>query len=34
VDTVPFYIGVHLLKSYLRIDPTKEHAADTEAVKP
>ena len=32
VDTIPFYIGVHLLRGYLKIDPTKEHAADDEAV--
>jgi len=24
-DTVPFYIGVHYLKRYLQLDPTKEH---------
>ncbi len=24
VDTVPFYIGVHYLKGYLQIDPTRE----------
>ncbi len=23
VDTIPFYIGVHILRDYLRIDPTK-----------
>jgi uncharacterized integral membrane protein (TIGR00697 family) len=25
IDTVPFYIGVHFLKGYLQLDPTKEH---------
>jgi len=30
VDTVPFYIGVHYLKRYLQIDPTREHLADME----
>jgi uncharacterized integral membrane protein (TIGR00697 family) len=25
VDTVPFYIGVHYLKGYLQLDPTREH---------
>lgn len=24
-DTIPFYLGVHFLKSYLRIDPTRDH---------
>ena len=24
-DTIPFYLGVHFLKTYLRLDPTKEH---------
>ena len=24
-DTIPFYIGVHYLRSYLQIDPLKEH---------
>ena len=24
-DTIPFYIGVHYLKRYLQIDPTREH---------
>jgi hypothetical protein len=24
-DTIPFYIGVHYLKGYLQLDPTKEH---------
>ena len=24
LDTIPFYIGVHFLKGYLRIDPTRE----------
>ena len=32
LDTVPFYIGVHLLKGYLRIDPLREHLADAEEV--
>lgn len=30
VDTVPFYIGVSILRRYLRIDPTREHDADSE----
>ncbi len=30
LDTIPFYIGVHYLSRYLRIDPTREHAADIE----
>ncbi len=25
LDTIPFYVGVHWLKSYLQIDPTREH---------
>ncbi len=25
LDTIPFYVGVHFLKGYLRIDPTREH---------
>ena len=25
LDTIPFYIGVHFLKGYLRIDPTREY---------
>jgi len=25
LDTVPFYIGVHYLKGYLQLDPTREH---------
>ncbi len=25
LDTIPFYVGVHYLKAYLRIDPTREH---------
>jgi len=29
-DTIPFYLGVHYLKGYLRIDPTREHAAEVE----
>ncbi len=32
LDTIPFYIGVHFLKTYLRIDPTREHESDTEMV--
>jgi len=32
LDTIPFYIGVHYLKGYLQIDPTREHDADDEAV--
>jgi len=31
LDTGPFYLGVRLLKDYLQLDPTKEHAADKEA---
>lgn len=30
VDTGPFYLGVHYLGRYLRLDPTKEHTADEE----
>ena len=30
VDTIPFYIGVHFLKGYLRIDPTRQHDVNTE----
>ena len=30
VDTVPFYIGVRILKDYLQIDPTEEHDAEAE----
>jgi queuosine precursor transporter len=30
LDTIPIYIAVHYLSRYLRIDPTKEHAADSE----
>lgn len=30
VDTIPFYVGTHYLSRYLRIDITREHAADTE----
>ena len=25
LDTIPFYIGVHYLKGYLKLDPTREH---------
>jgi len=32
LDTIPFYIGVHYLKGYLKIDPTQEHFADVEEV--
>jgi hypothetical protein len=32
VDTIPFYIGVYFLKSFLQIDPTREHEADVEEV--
>ncbi len=32
VDTVPFYLGVHWLKGYLQIDPTREHMADSEVL--
>jgi uncharacterized PurR-regulated membrane protein YhhQ (DUF165 family) len=30
LDTIPFYIGVHVLGRYLHIDPTREHDADIE----
>ncbi len=30
VDTIPFYIGVRILKDYLQLDPTVEHQADEE----
>ncbi|MCZ6837406.1 MAG: queuosine precursor transporter [Planctomycetota bacterium] len=30
-DTIPFYVGVHYLSTYLQIDPTREHEADGEA---
>lgn len=30
LDTPVIYLAVHLLKDYLRIDPTREHAADDE----
>ena len=30
LDTIPFYIGVHYLKGYLKIDPTREHHVDAE----
>jgi len=30
LDTVPFYIGVHYLKRYLRLDPMKEHRDEEE----
>jgi len=32
LDTIPFYLGVHYLKGYLNIDPTREHHADAEEV--
>jgi len=32
LDTIPFYVGVHHLSRYLRIDPAGEHRADEEAV--
>lgn len=32
LDTIPIYVAVRLLGSYLRIDPTQEHVADTEEV--
>jgi hypothetical protein len=32
LDTIPFYVGVHLLKGYLKIDPTIEHDADRDEV--
>lgn len=33
LDTPVIYLAVHLLKGYLRIDPTAEHAVDAEEVK-
>lgn len=33
VDTIPLYIGVKFLSTYLEIDPMKEHEADTEELK-
>ncbi|MGD2109748.1 MAG: queuosine precursor transporter [Phycisphaerae bacterium] len=30
-DTIPFYIGVHVLKRYLQIDPMREHRPDAAA---
>jgi len=32
LDTLPFYVGVHYLGRYLRIDPHGEHRADREEV--
>ncbi len=32
IDTPVIYLAVHVLKGYLRIDPTKEHVADEEEV--
>lgn len=32
LDTIPIYIAVHYLGRWLRIDPTREHDADTELV--
>ncbi len=32
IDTPVIYLAVHILKGYLRIDPTKEHMADEEGV--
>ena len=32
LDTLPFYIGVRWLGSYLEIDPTLEHEADAEQI--
>ena len=32
IDTPIIYLAVHILKGYLRIDPTSEHAADEEEV--
>ena len=29
-DTIPFYVGVHYLGRFLRIDPTRKHRADVE----
>jgi uncharacterized integral membrane protein (TIGR00697 family) len=28
LDTIPFYVGVHYLKSYLQLDPLREHDLD------
>ena len=30
IDTIPFYIGVHFLKGYLKIDPAREHVVGKE----
>ena len=32
LDTGPFYVGVHYLGRYLRIDPHREHRADSEEI--
>ncbi len=32
LDTIPFYMGVHFLKKYLQIDPTREFESDRETV--
>jgi uncharacterized integral membrane protein (TIGR00697 family) len=32
LDTIPFYVGVHYLGRYLRIDPHREHRADQEEI--
>jgi uncharacterized integral membrane protein (TIGR00697 family) len=32
LDTIPFYVGVHYLSRYLRIDPHREHRADQEEI--
>jgi uncharacterized PurR-regulated membrane protein YhhQ (DUF165 family) len=32
LDTIPFYVGVHYLSRFLRIDPQEEHSRDVEAV--
>jgi len=32
LDTIPFYVGVHYLGRYLRIDPASEHRADEEEI--
>ena len=34
VDTIPFYMGVHYLGRYLKIDPLEEHNIDVEETTP
>jgi hypothetical protein len=34
LDTIPFYLGVRFLSSYLQIDPTKEHDGDDDEPSP